>query len=130
MELKIRVLPEINNGKLNEPYLSAKCPLKYGPIIWPTLNEKVKKAVHTTNEPENLFWPSINDIDVIGINENPNKILDNIIPYTLLKLTQIKIPDPNIKFAKKRAKSFPILVPSQFQKKTDGIPIIPTKNHI
>ena len=65
----------------------------------------------------------------MGTKEKPNNIQEIKIPNSLFINTENKIPKPNIKFAKKSPISFPILLPNQFQKKTDGIPVIPTKNH-
>ena len=93
------------------------------------LKENVNIAVETIKDPENLFWPSKRHIEVIGTKDIPNNIHERKIPNSLLINTENKIPNPNIKFAKKSPISFPILLPNQFQKKTEGIPVIPTTNH-
>ena len=96
----------------------------------PILKENVKIAVETINDPENLFWPSSRLIAVIGIKVKPNKLAENKKVNSLLLKTENNTPIPIIEHAKKSDKSFPILWPNQFQKKTEGIPDIPTINQI
>ena len=121
-------IDEIYNATSYERKKSIIIPPKYGPIIWPILNDIVKIAVETLKDPLYLVCPYNKANAVIGTKVEPRKIPEKIIPNLLSMRTGIKIPIAINMHARNKAISIPIFLPIQGQKITIGIPDKPTKS--